>query len=601
VLGDDEFVPADGLVASRRASQFPNVESRMLRRLVSTAMVSSRRFAWPGSVPALAALLLPMFFFLYGLNAFPLCDTNEGLYAEIAREMLATGNYVVPHLNGVPYIEKPPLLYWLCALSMKLLGPTPAAARLVPAGSMVLLCLCLFQFCRRHGNARAGAFASAGLASAVPVALVSHVVLFDPLLTALLGASLLCYLHSYLVQSRRAFAASAFLLALAVLEKGGVALVLAGGTAGLFLLLMRDRAGLRRLLDPVALLVLLLVAGAWHVAAVRMQPGFAWFYFINEHVLRFLGERLPNDYHRGPVWFYLPRLLLMMLPWTPFLLLLAPERGAPVPRERTIIRFCQAAVLFPLLFFSLSAAKADYYLLVAAPGLALWMGVEVARRLDASDRLLALCWGLSLACVLLLLGAVSLALRAPLPPSMLALAMAAALGVVLWGRRFFRQLRTRASRELALLAVALCTMPALAPVWSAADGRMARDSSLSVAHIIEANAVAGQSVFIYRDFEDMFSTLPFYLGHPVPVIDSASRDLQFGCKRDAGSFCIDAPAFRRARARGPVAVVLQASRARDFLAMAGPGRWRAEWVGQKMVLFDVPRQHSASAAKPRRG
>jgi 4-amino-4-deoxy-L-arabinose transferase-like glycosyltransferase len=593
-------------------------ESGMLRRVVLTAMLSSRRWrahggaaaaalrlagqgSAAGSLRTLAALLLPIFFFLYGLNAFALRDNNEGLYAEIAREMLASGHYVVPHLNGVPYIEKPPLLYWLCALSMKLLGPTPAAARLVPAGSMLLLCLCLFLFCRRHGNARAGAFASVGLASAVPVALVSHVVLFDPLLTALLGAGLLCYLHSYLAHSRRAFAASAFLLALAVLEKGGVALALAGGTAGLFLLFMRDRGGLRRLLDPAALLVLLVVAGGWHLAAIRMQPGFAWFYFVNEHLLRFLGQRLPDDYHRGPLWFYMPRMLLMVLPWTPFVLLLAPGRAMPVHGERAIIRFCQAAVLFPLLFFSLSAAKADYYLLVAMPALALWMGIEVAHRVDASDRLLARCWGLSLGCVLLLGTVAPFALRAQLPPVMLALAIAAAMGIALWGRRFFLRLRTRASRELALLAVALCAMPALAPLYDVAEGRAARDSSVYVARIIEANAMAGQSVFIYRDFEDMFSTLPFYLGHAVPVIDSASRDLQFGCTRDAGSFCIDGPAFRRARARGPVAVVLQASRAQEFLAMAGPGRWRVEWVGEKMVFFGEPPGRSASAARPARG
>jgi 4-amino-4-deoxy-L-arabinose transferase-like glycosyltransferase len=546
-------------------------------------------------------MLLPMFFFLYGLDAFPLRDNNEGLYAEIAREMLAGGNYVVPHLNGVPYIEKPPLLYWLCALSMRLLGPTPAAARLVPAGSMFMLCVCLFQFCRRHGNPRAGAFASVGLASALPVALVSHTVLFDPLLTALLGASLLCYLHSYLVRSRRALVASASLLALAVLEKGGVALALAGGTIGLFLLLMRDRAGWRRLLDPAALAVLVLVAGAWHVAAVRMQPGFAWFYFVNEHLLRFLGQRLPDDYHHGPVWFYLPRLLLMVLPWTPFLLLLVPGRGAPEPGNRAIVRFCEAAVLFPLLFFSLAAAKADYYLMVILPPLALWMGVEVSQRLAGSDRLLALCWGLSLAFALVLLCAAPRALSGRMAPGALALLVAGAAGLALWARRFFLQLRSKAGRELALLAVALCAMPALAHLYRVADERGVRDSSLYVARIIHAHAVPGQSVFIYRDFEDIFSTLPFYLGHTVPVIDSASRDLQFGCKRDAGRFCIDTPAFLRARARGPVAVVLQASRAQEFLAMAGPGRWRAEWVGEKMVFFGRPGEASAAATRPRPG
>jgi 4-amino-4-deoxy-L-arabinose transferase-like glycosyltransferase len=541
-----------------------------------------------GSLYLMAALLLPMFFFLYGLDAFPLRDNNEGLYAEIAREMLAGGNYIVPHLNGVPYIEKPPLLYWLCALSMKLLGPTPAAARLVSGASMYALGLCLFQFCRIHGNTRAGVFASIGMASALPVALVSHVVLFDPLLTALLGASLVCYLHSYLVRSRRALLVAAVLLALAVLEKGGVALALAGGTVGLFLLLVRDHGEWRRLADPAALAVLVLVAGVWHAAAARAQPGFAWFYFINEHALRFLGRRLPDDYHHGPLWFYLPRLLLMLLPWTPFLLLLVPGR-ATAPRDNpAIVRFCQAAVLFPLLFFSLSAAKADYYLLVALPALVLWLGIELSQRLNGGDRLMALCWGLALGCAALALCLAPLAFRGDVPHPLLAALLAGAAWLALAGRALFLRLASKAAREAALLAVALLSMVALAPLCRVAAERGARDSSVNIARIIAAHDLPAQAVFIYRDFEDHFSTLPFYLGHTVPVIDSASRDLEFGCRHASNAACVSDHDFQRARLRGPVAVVLQAARMREFLAMAGPGRWRAEWVGEKMVFFDSP-------------
>ncbi|GAB3467890.1 hypothetical protein GCM10027321_35720 [Massilia terrae] len=560
-------------------------------RAVATAALAAP-VALPGVGAAglylVAVLVLPAFCFLYGLDAFPLRDNNEGLYAEIAREMLDGGSYVVPHLNGVPYIEKPPLLYWLCALSMHLLGPTPAAARLVSAGAMLLLSLGLFQFCRLHGNFRAGVFAAAGMASALPVAVVSHVVLFDPLLTALLGGSLLCYLHSYLTRSRRAWLAAAVFLGLAIMEKGGVALVLAGGTVGTFLLLMRDGGGWRRLFDRTAVLVLLAVAGTWHVLASGMQPGFAHFYFINEHVLRFLGQRLPDDYHHGPLWFYLPRLLLMLAPWTPFLLLLLPRRGARAQAPPAIVRFCQAAVAFPLLFFSLCAAKADYYLMVALPGLLLWLGIELSQRLAAPDRLLAWCWAVSLGLAALAMFAAPAAMGGDITPPLLLVLLAAVGALAPGGHSLFLRLRSVAARELALLGVAVLAGAALVPLFHAADARSARDSSVYVARILGANPVPDGAVFIYRDFEDMFSTLPFYLGRTVPIIDSASRDLQFGCRRDSGSACISAAQFLQARARGPVAVVLQASRAPEFLAMAGPGRWRAEWVGGKMVLFGGP-------------
>jgi 4-amino-4-deoxy-L-arabinose transferase-like glycosyltransferase len=554
----------------------------VFRKILSRAVGAARTY---GVIAALA----PAFFFLYGLDAFPLRDNNEGLYAGIAQAMQGSGQYVVPQLNGVPYIEKPPLLYWLASLSMALFGATPAAARLVGAGAMLALCLCLFQFCRLHGNPRAGCYASAGLASTVPVALLSHVVLFDPLLTALLGACLLCYLHGYLTHSRRAHLLAAGLLALAVLEKGGVALVLAGGVIGLFLLLMRDRDGWRRLFDPAALAVLLAVAAPWHVLAALEQQGFSWFYFINEHVLRFLGRRLPDDYHHGPVWFYLPRLLVLLLPWTPFLLLLAPARGGPAPASRVLVTFCKAAVLFPFVFFSLSQAKADYYLLVAAPALALWLALETTRRLGtAGDRRLALCWGMAAASALVLLaaapGAVGYQWRLG-PVVLLALGWVALAAA---GTCLFLRLRSPAAREAAMLAVVLVAAPALAVLCHEAGERGQRDSSRDIARIIlQQPQPERHAVFLYRDFEDVFSTLPFYLGRPLPVIDSASRDLQFGCTIARRPTCIAPGQFRRLRQRGPVAVAVRAGRADEFLRMAGRGRWRVVSAGEKMVFFNT--------------
>jgi 4-amino-4-deoxy-L-arabinose transferase-like glycosyltransferase len=553
---------------------------------VATAPSATRGEAKAGAGYALVALLVPAFFFLYGLNAFPLRDNNEGLYAEIAREMLASGQYLVPHLNGVPYIEKPPLLYWLISLSMAVLGPTAAAARLVSALSMLALCAGLFQFCRMHGSARAGCLASVGLASALPVALVGHVVLFDPLLTALIGGALLCYLHGYLVRSRRAHLWAAVLLGLAVLDKGAVALMLVGGSVCLFLLSMRERAGWRRAFDPAGLAIVLVVAGPWHLAAALRQPGFAWFYFINEHLLRFLGERLPDDYHHGPLWYYLPRLPLMLLPWSGFLLLLRRQPGSPDPANGAIVRFCQAALLFPLLFFSLSQAKAEYYLLVAAPALALWLAVHTAPRLRAGDRRLALCWGIAAATAVAMMAAAARAGRPWTAGAGPLLALAGACLATV-AARLFRSLQSLRTRELALLAVALLGAPTLALVLRAVDERSARDSSLYVARIILEHPGPAPAVFIYRDFEDVFSTLPFYLGRTVPVIDSTSRDLQFGCRGAPGRFCPSAGEFLRLRAHTPVAVAVQAARVAEFLALAGEHGWHVEWAGDKLVFFSA--------------
>jgi 4-amino-4-deoxy-L-arabinose transferase-like glycosyltransferase len=579
----------------------------MLRKLVSKAvarprwwpqtgprngaLAAAQALAWPrlrldaDTVYLLVALLVPAVCFLARLDTYPLRDNNEGLYAEVAREMLATGQYVVPHLNGLPYLEKPPLLYWLMSLSMRLFGPTVEAVRLVSALSMLGICVALFLFCRRHGNPRAGCIASVILGSALPVVVLGHLVLFDPLLTALLGASLLCYLHSYLARSARARRVAAFLLALAVLEKGAVALALAGGTVGLFLLWMRERAAWRDLLDPRAWAILLLIAVPWHVAAAMAQPGFGWFYFVNEHLLRFLGRRVPIDYHHGPLWYYVPRLLLLTFPWTPFLVLLVRPGAAPPPANRVMLRFCQAAVLFPFLFFSLSEGKADYYLLVVMPALALWLGLVIARSLQDADRRVPACWGVALAS--LCAAAMALprqeALRSSLPLAGLLVLLCVA--VALAATAGFRHLRTVQQREGALLAIVVLGIAVLVLAGRKVERKCWQDSCRDLARMIHRHPGREPAVFVYRDFEDVFSTLPFYLGRTVPVIDSASNDLLFGCTRQPGRQCLTLGQFEHTRMAGPVAVAVRADRVASFLALTGRRGWRIEKLGDKMVLF----------------
>jgi 4-amino-4-deoxy-L-arabinose transferase-like glycosyltransferase len=601
----------------------------MLRVLLSWALILPQRLRSALPPPArsvrwsvagrsaqtayvLVGVLAPACLFLLWLNDFPLRDNNEGLYAEIAREMLASGNYVVPHLNGVPYIEKPPLLYWVASAAMAVGGPAPGAVRLASALPMLALCLALFAFCRRHLGPAIACYASVALASMVPVALLAHLVLFDPLLTALLGGWMLCFLHAYLQSSLHAQAppadvasttarrAAAVLLGLAVLEKGAVALVLALGIAAVFLLLMREHRGWRRLCDPAALALFLAVVLPWHLLAAARQDGFTWFYVVNEHLLRFLGRRQPDDYHRGPFWFYLPQLLMMLMPWTPFLLLLARRAPWRDRKHAVIVRFCQAAVGFPLLFFSLSQAKADYYLLVCAPALALWLALALegalaqaqaqtkaqAQAPRARGLRLAACWGAALATCTVLLVALPGAedrIWSPLPLVLLALAW---LSLAPVATRCFLALHSTRAREGALLAIVLLALPLLAHLVDRGDARAARDSSRRIAGIMRAQAGPERQVFIYRDFEDRFASLPFYLGRPIPVIDSMSRDLLFGCTAAPGTACIDRTAFLRRSRAGPVAVAVLAERRDEFLEMVGPG-WRSEAVGGKIVFFNV--------------
>jgi 4-amino-4-deoxy-L-arabinose transferase-like glycosyltransferase len=438
----------------------------MLRSLFSFIFLLPRRLR-SGHVPLsitvavvpIVALVAPIYYFLSGLNAFPLRDNNEGLYAEIAREMLADGQWIIPHLNGVPYIEKPPLLYWIEAGAMFAFGATPGAARLASGLPMMALCLGLYAFGRRHAGRRVGCLASVILSSMVPVALCSHLALFDPLLCALLGGALLCYLHGMLGRSVTAHRIAACLLALAVLEKGAVALVLALGIVCLFLLPAEHR---RLLWHPTrgTLALFLLVALPWHVLAALRHPGFAWFYVVNEHVLRFMGRRQPDDYHHGPLWFYLPRLAMMLVPWTPFLALRTPLGNGGT--RGILLRFCAAATAFPVMFFSLSQAKADYYLIVCSPFLALGLALVLDAAIENtsfSTTRLEWCWAVAVASCIVALVALPGSEHRMWSPLLITLLSLGWLGLLAICARFFSILQTATSREVGVLAIAVLAAP----------------------------------------------------------------------------------------------------------------------------------------------
>jgi 4-amino-4-deoxy-L-arabinose transferase-like glycosyltransferase len=540
--------------------------------------------------------------FLYGLGAYPIRDINEGLYAEIAREMLATGNFVVPHLNGVPYIEKPPLLYWLMALSFELFGQSAGSARLVPALPAFLLSIYLFYFCRRLGAMRAGFYAALIFATSFPVLLLSRTVLFDSLLSATLAGCLLAFLQWYLTRARKFLLLSSVMLALALLDKGGVALVLAGGVIGSFLFMQRDIKAARALFDPLAIGLFVVIAVPWHVMAALQQDGFAWFYLVNEHLLRFGGAREPFDYQTGPIYYYLPRLLVLVFPWTPLLVLLCRpalfQKPAPDSDHHDAAiakRLCAAWVLFPLLFFSLSAAKAQYYILVIAPPLALLLGLALASSLRrGAERTVGqvLGWAAALCAGALMAAAHPHLLDHPdwrdwmLLPGGALLCAAAGYGAY---RVSCASRGGDALRDGVLAAIAVMVLPLMAMVLQIADQRAMDDSSEALARAIQRRAGPETTIFLYRNFEDDFSSLPYHLGRTVKIIDSDSADLKFGCDITAGTPdtpCVSPAVFNDFRARSPSMLVVHNDQMEDFLATSLSQAFPTfELVGEKWLFY----------------
>lgn len=323
---------------------------------------------------ALLWLLIVPAVLLYPCLDFHLFEPDEGRYAEIPREMLAKGEWVVPYLQGQPYLDKPPLMYWLVMLSYQALGVHDWSARLVPALAVHLTILCMYLIGRR-GLGERPAFWGALLLGLAPGFLsVGRLLVLDGLLALWVTLGLLAALETV----RQDFSWAWWLLAalacgLGVLTKGPVTLLLVLVPWLTYCWLAgRTTEGWKTLLAFAS--VVLLVAMPWYVLVIMRLPEFAGYFFWDHHVVRFLA---PFD-HLEPVWFYLPILLFGLLPTTIFLghflgfLLTGKE-------ERIIHRSPELGYLllaggWCVLFFSLSGCKLPTYVLPAFPMLALALG-----------------------------------------------------------------------------------------------------------------------------------------------------------------------------------------------------------------------------------
>jgi 4-amino-4-deoxy-L-arabinose transferase-like glycosyltransferase len=303
----------------------------------------------------------------------PLFDPDEGRYAEIPREMLSGGDWVIPHLNALVYLEKPPLQYWLTALSFRAFGENEFAARLCTGLAGYLSLATVFLLGRKLWGFDAGVRALLLTSASTLFVLLGHQLTLDMLLsfcsTAALGAFLMA-------QSRRGESWRAWMLgcwaamALAVLTKGLIGVLIPAATSCVYVLWQRDWTLLRRLNLRWGLPLFTAIAAPWFVLAARANPQFLKFFFVREHFQRFLT---PIEHRTQPWWFFAPVLVVGIMPWLP-----QAARALAVPFAERAPRgqFDAARLLwiwsvFVLIFFSCSDSKLIPYILPAVPALAL--------------------------------------------------------------------------------------------------------------------------------------------------------------------------------------------------------------------------------------
>ncbi|HMA87369.1 MAG TPA: phospholipid carrier-dependent glycosyltransferase [Burkholderiales bacterium] len=497
----------------------------------------------------LAALALVAILWFGTLNYRGLFIPDEGRYAEIPREMLASGDWITPRLDGLKYFEKPPLQYWATAASFALFGEHDWSARLWPALTGFLAALLLVFAGNRLGPPGAGWLAGTMLASSWGYLLAGQFLTLDMGVSAFLTLALCAFLLAQdrprSEAARRNWMILAWAaMALAVLSKGLIGIVLPGLVLALYILLQRDWRLLGRLHWGPGLAVFGAIAAPWFVLVQLRNPEFFRFFFIHEHFERFATA----EAHRaGPWWYFVPILLLGMMPWTaalPGALRRAwSAAGAKGGFDADRLLLVWAAVIFA--FFSLSHSKLPGYVIPVMPALALLLARDATRgaRLPLG----------ALSAAALVLGA-ALAMLAPRLPSLPhAPALAALLGA------YWRWLlaagallavgaaltwRAQAARA-PVLAVLVLGFAGLGSALTALDGLHRIEDNYSAQSFAERlvgkdRRLAPQDrVYSLRQFD---SSLSFYLGSEMTLVGYRG-ELAPGIAADPHMYIASLPEF----------------------------------------------------------
>ena len=340
---------------------------------------------WMPSARALWILLIALALVWFAtLDARHLVHPDEGRYAEIAREMAASGDWVTPRLNELKYFEKPPLQYWLTAAAYRAFGVHEWTARLWPALAGFLAVLAIAAAGYALGGRLLGAYAGLALATMVIHAGIAQIVTLDSGLSFFLAlgfaALVIAQRAETGVSARRTWMwVAAAALAGATLSKGLIGLVLPGGALVVYTAATRDFALWRRLSIGSGLVVYLLVTAPWFIAVALANDEFLRFFFIHEHFQRFLAK---GHGRPGPWYYFLPLLAVGLLPWLSILgagLVRAWRDGGPNALGFSWQRFALAWAAFVFVFFSASESKLPSYILPMFPPLALVTAWLLAR------------------------------------------------------------------------------------------------------------------------------------------------------------------------------------------------------------------------------
>jgi 4-amino-4-deoxy-L-arabinose transferase-like glycosyltransferase len=553
----------------------------------------------------LAALLALVAGALYAIRLdVPGFFDNEGRYAEVAREMVLSGDYVTPHLDFTLFLNKPPLTFWLAAVVFNAAGPTEWA-RLV---SLVAAVGTLFAVCRLgallYGEA-VGLVAGLTLATTLGFALEARTLRPDMIITAAVTVALLCWRRVTLGDARdvRWLTGLYAALGVGIVAKGLVPVVVAGIPIAALTLRERGWPGIRDLRPGLGVLVVGAIVLPWHVLVSLRHEGFAWDYVVNQHLLFFLDRKLPRDSEGDPLAFFWLAWAGRALPWVFLLPFTIPEavrgfaREAPAGARATALLWAWAGGL--LLFFSCAPSRLEHYSLPALPAGALlaarvWQRAEQA---DAGRTLWATVLGVGVFMVLVgtagmlwgreLLSRTYWITQAPALFDLVwpAAIVAAATGAAL----VYTGTRRHAGALFATLALAM--VPTVAIVLGAEAKAEPLFSWRPVARLVAAE-VAADTEIVFESPEEyqLVGGLAYYTGRRITLLEPPNFVPPTYLARHAAGMFLRRDAFeRRWRSGEPLVLVSDPLRRRDDPTALVPAPLRVLGrFGDRWVVTNVP-------------
>ena len=473
------------------------------------------------------------------LESRKLVRPDEGRYAEVPREMVVTGDWVTPRQNGFKYFEKPVFQYWATALAYEVFGVHHWTARLWPALSGFFGILLVWLVGARFWGGQAGLYAAAVAASSLLYVLIGHLNTLDMGVTFLVNLGMLSLM---LAQREVGVGAAArrdwmwlawAALGLAVLSKGLIGAALPAAALIVYSVWSRDWALWKRMHFFSGLLVFFAVAAPWFIVVSMRNPEFVHFFFVHEHIDRFLTKAHSR---LGPPWYFVPILLVGMLPWA---LLMVDACVRALRRESATgfqpKRFLMSWILFVFVFFSASSSKLPSYILPIFPALALLIGeylLRIGPRTLAAHVVPVLLLGivalfLAPQAVRLADTEVPIALYQAYVPwliSAASLATGCAAAALWWSWR---------GRTLA--AVLALGVGGLGAAQLTLSGHDHLSPASSTYHLVEQIRPQLRPDAPFYSISIYDQTLPYYIGRNVTLVEYTG-ELSFGIEQEPGSF-----------------------------------------------------------------